>query len=146
MCNLDGVTDWQSHAPFTCIFRRSSCLSRDLIACASRGYCLLRALSRLLFECDAPVSFGTFPVSQVVFLCAVAVGGAAQVFIGAARLGSADGSAARLGDAAWLGGAARRRGAKRRSAWAWGFGSRALLVGAVARRHGGAVSFGMIKV
>ena len=48
-----------------------------------------------------PVSFGAFPVYQVV-LWAVAVGGAAQVISGAARLGSADGSAARLGGSALL--------------------------------------------
>ena len=48
-----------------------------------------------------PVSFGAFPVYQVV-LWAVAVGGAAQVISGAVRLGSADGSAARLGGSALL--------------------------------------------
>ena len=63
MCDLDGVTDWQSHAPFTCIYRRSSCLSRDLIACASRGYCLLRALSLLLFV--TPVKSKTLVLRDV---------------------------------------------------------------------------------
>ena len=47
---------------------------------------VVRALSSATQERDAPVSFGAFPVCQVV-LWAVAVGGAAQVISGAARLG-----------------------------------------------------------
>ena len=47
---------------------------------------VVRALSSATQERDAPVSFGAFHVCQVV-LWAVAVGGAAQVISGAARLG-----------------------------------------------------------
>ena len=62
---------------------------------------VVRALSSATQERDAPVSFGAFPVCQVV-LWAVAVGGAAQVISGAVRLGSTDGLAARLGSSARL--------------------------------------------
>ena len=62
-----------------------------------QGFVCLR-FSRLLFvpalsSYATSVSFGAFPVSQVV-LWAVAVSGAAQVFSGVARLGSAGSSAA----------------------------------------------------
>ena len=67
-----------------------------------------RSLSSATQERDAPVSFGAFPVCQVV-LWAVAVGGAAQVISGAVRLGSTDGSAARLVAQLGFGDLARRR-------------------------------------
>ena len=126
---------------------------------------VVRALSSATQERDAPVSFGAFPVCQVV-LWAVAVGGAAQVISGAVRLGSTDGSAARLGSsarlrrlgssaaalgssarlgdsarrpAARLGGAAARTSVARRL----GGGSSARLVGSLARarRHGGSAAW-----
>jgi len=104
------VVESLAHAPrasplaLVAVRRRSSIFLRRLFSGAPRLTAVRRATGLIMAASPMyrrPVSFGAFPVYQVV-LWAVAVGGAAQVISGAARLGSADGSAARLGGSALL--------------------------------------------
>ena len=100
--------------PFKCIFRRSSC-AKGLFVCASPGCCLCARSRHAPHRCLSVPS-----LSAELFCCGMwlwTMGGAAKVFSGVARLGSAGGTVDRLGGSArhgarsatWhVGGSARR--------------------------------------